>query len=548
MESIIKYLSSNSLILLFLVIAIGYLVGKIKIKGFSLGVSSVLFVGLAFGSLSPDFKLPDFVFLLGLVLFVYTIGLQSGASFFASLNREGLKYNLTVVIALSISGLIAYLFSFIPGMKGNIITGLFCGSLTNTPALATVIELIKADGHATPLKLAEPVIGYSVAYPFGVIGVILGFSLFKFLFRVNLKKEIDSVAINMGLGGEELENELVQVENEKLFGWTIKEIFRAKDLSGIIISRIERNSITEIVNGDTTLQKNDILTLVGTHQVIEEKLHIFGSKINRSNEQNRGQLDYRRIFVSNKEVIGIPLDKLQLHQKFQATITRIKRGDIDFVPTSSTLLQGGDRIRVVAAKNEMKSLAKYFGDSYETISHIDYISISLGIALGLLLGSVPIPLPGGTEFKLGFAAGPLLVALVLGKIERTGNFVWTMSYNANFTLRQMGVVLFLAGIGLKAGYAFGANLQQYGLTLLGLGAVITFTTTSIMMIIGYKILKIPYPLLMGIMSGMQTQPAVLAYSNEVVKNSAPNLGYAMVFPSAMIIKILIVNILFQVLK
>ncbi|MCB1160907.1 MAG: hypothetical protein KDK45_25620, partial [Leptospiraceae bacterium] len=385
---------------------------------------------------------------------------------------------------------------FVPGLQnGSILSGLYCGSLTNTPALATVVDTIKnmypnLSGAQLDQKLSEPVIGYSVAYPFGVIGVILGFQLFKKLFSINLQEESEKIARTMGLGGEELENEDVLVSNPKIFGWLVREIFKAKDLKGLILSRIKhKNSENiEIVTGETVLEEGDILTMVAPRKILDEVTPIFGPRVDTRLHVQRDNLDYRRIVVSNPEVIGIPLGELDLHKKLQATITRVKRGDIDIIPTNETVLQAGDRIRVVASRKDLDTVGKFFGDSFQSIAHIDYISISIGIALGLLVGLIPIPMPGGT-FHLGFAGGPLIVALILGKIGRTGGIVWTMSYNANLTLRQMGVVLFLAGIGLKAGYSFGKNVEAYGLVILISGMVVTFVNASLMMLIGLRVLK-----------------------------------------------------------
>jgi putative transport protein len=427
-----EYLKENLLVLLFLVIAIGYLIGRLRFKGFSLGVASVLFVGIGVGSLNPGFKLPDILYILGLVLFVYTIGLSSGPGFFLSFNKEGFAVNIAVILVITLTALLTIGLSFLVDIKGNILAGLFCGSITNTPALATLIDLIKetsgnlSDSQLTT-ALSEPVIGYSISYPFGVIGVILGFYSYKKIFKIDVKEEAKSIEIKMGLGGEELKNIRVRVTEEKLFGWTVREIFKAKEISGIVISRIQKaNSVHEdIVDGNTVLEKDDILTLVGIPQEIEKDCEIFGEKIaiieiNHKNDD----LDYRRILVSDPNVIGIPLGELNLHQNFRATITRIKRGDIDFVPKEDTRLQAGDRIRVVATRNDLKAVSKYFGDSFSTISHIDYISMSIGIAFGLLIGSIPFPLPGGDHFKLGFAGGPLIVALILGKIGRSGRKIY----------------------------------------------------------------------------------------------------------------------------
>lgn len=553
LELFLKYLEHNKILLLFLVIVMGYILGKIKIKGFNLGIANVLFVGLAFGSLSESMILPDIVYTLGLVLFVYTSGLQSGPGFFRSFNRVGLTYNLTVILVLSLSAILTIIIGKIFRIEPEVISGMYSGALTNTPALASIIETLKnnsseINGENLSVLLGKPIAGYSITYPIGVIGVLFNMFIFRKFFKVNLEKESILTANKLGLGGVELQNRDVRVTNENIKGKTIEEIFKSQELYGIIASRIQKKDTVEIVNGRVILELNDILALVGNPSDLNKAIKYFGEEEKINLSIDRSVLDFRRIFVSNKNVVGIPLRELNLHQKFKATITRLKRGDSEIVPTMDTILQAGDRIRVVASREDMEKVSKFFGDSFQSLTEIDYISISLGIAMGLLIGEIPIPLPGGAFFKLGVAGGPLLVALILGYLERTGNIVWGMSYNANLTVRQLGVVLFLAGIGLKAGYSFGDNLLKYGYILLIIGACITFFNTILMILIGKYFLKIPFSLLLGILSGVQTQPACIAYVNDEVKNSVPNYGYSMVFPISMITKIILVQIIFSVMK
>lgn len=553
LELFLNYLIHNKLILLFLVIAIGYLLGKIKIRGFNLGIANVLFVGIGFGAFSESLALPDIVYIMGLVLFVYTTGLQSGPGFFRSFNRTGLIYNLATVLILSSSAVLTFTLGKFFEIEPTILTGLFCGSLTNTPALASVVDTIKqSSGNLSQadlnIVLGQPIAGYSITYPMGVVGVLLSFYIFKIIFKINLKKESLQTANKLGLGGEDLENKDIRILNADVAGKSIQEIFINPELSNIVISRIKKGDNLQIAEGTTILDINDIISLVGTSTNLKKVQNYFGDEVNIDLSTDRTVLDFRRIFVSSKKVVGLSLRDLDLHRKYKATITRLKRGDSEIVPTMDTVLQSGDRIRVVASREEMDNVSKFFGDSFQSLSEIDYISISIGIALGLILGEISIPLPGGGSFKLGAAGGPLLVSLVLGYLERTGNIIWGMSYNSNLTVRQLGVVLFLAGIGLKAGYSFGDNLAKYGIILLSLGLCITLFNTLLMILIGTYLLKIPYSLLMGIISGIQTQPACIAYVNGEVKNSVPNYGYSLVFPIAMITKILLVQILFSLMK
>ncbi len=553
LELFLNYLTHNKLLLLFIVIAIGYFLGKIKIKGFSLGIANVLFVGLAFGSLSENLALPDIIYTMGLVLFIYTSGLQSGPTFFRSFNKIGITYNLTVMAVLIFSSLITIFIGKYFSIESSLLSGVFCGSLTNTPALASILDTIKQSNLSlSQVELdqlvGKPIAGYSITYPAGVIGVIFSMYIFRIIFNINLEKESIIIANKLGLGGEDLNNKDIRITNINIIGKSIADIFSNNAYSEVIVSRIKKKDMIQIVNGKTILELNDIITLVGSSSNLIKLKSYFGEDIISDLSTDRAFLDFRRIFVSNKKIIGLSIRELDLHQKFNATITRVKRGDSEIIPTMDTILESGDRIRVVASRDDMDKVSKFFGDSYQSLSEIDYISISLGIALGLLLGEIPIPLPGGATFKLGAAGGPLLVSLVLGYFERTGNLVWGMSYNANLTVRQLGVVLFLAGIGLKAGFSFGENLSKYGLILLVSGISITICNTVLMILIGRFILKIPYPLLMGIISGMHTQPACIAYVNGEIKNSVPNFGYSLVFPVSMITKIILVQIIFTIMK
>lgn len=546
----VQLLLENKPLLLFLVIAIGYFIGRIKIAGFSFGVAAVLFVGLAFGAMHPDMALPDMIYILGLVLFVYTIGLRSGPSFFASFKKSGLRDNLLVIGILVVSAALTIFLGKWMGLKSTLTAGLFCGSLTNTPALASVVDILKnaitdPSSKAARDLLAEPVVGYSLAYPMGVIGVIFLFQMGIRLWRIDFKQEAATTAEITGVSTEELEHVNVLVTKSKLIGKSLREIGDAGELGEIMISRRlpYGKSDIEVPGPDTVIHAGDILTLVGQTGELGKFRSLFGIPSSRDLSLDGSTVAVRRIFVSNKAVIGKTIKELHLYQHYQAIITRIRRGDVDLPHRSDLTLEAGDRVRIVAPKEQMKAVSKYLGDSYQRLSEVDYISISIGIVLGLLLGMLPIPLPGGSTFHLGFAAGPLIVALILGKIGRSGRIVWVMSLNANLTLRQLGAVFFLAGIGLKAGYSFYSTFQSAGFQLIVLGAIVTLTTALLGMVVFRVVFKMPYNLLMGVMSAVHTQPACLAYANEKDDTGAANIGYATVFPTAMVVKILLAQVI-----
>ncbi len=549
-DAIIQILLENKVLLFFLVIAIGYFAGRIKIAGFSFGVAAVLFVGLAFGALHPDMALPDIVYVLGLVLFVYTIGLRSGPSFFASFKKSGMRDNLLVLAVLVAAALLTILLGNLLGLKSTLAAGVFTGALTNTPALASVVDIleqtpgIRENSQAAEL-LAEPVVGYSLTYPIGVMGVILLFQTGMKIWGIDMKKEVEATAILTGLSTEELENLNLRITNPEINGKTLSEIVRQTRLPHFVVSRRlpKDSSEIEIPGGATRIYVGDVLTLVGHASDLEKIAAALGIPSEMNLPENETDIASQRIFVSGRAVVGKTLRELNLNEKYKGLITRIRRGDVDLPTSAGMVLEAGDRVRVVAPRNKIQEISQFLGNSFHRLSEVDYISFSIGISLGLLLGMIPIPLPGGSSFKLGFAAGPLLVALILGKLGRSGKFVWVMSYNANLTLRQLGVVFFLAGIGLKSGHSFYSTFQSAGLQLILLGAVVTIFTAGLAMLVARLFFKMPFNMMMGLVSAMHTQPACLAFANEKDESGAANISYATVYPTAMIAKILLAQLI-----
>jgi putative transport protein len=295
-----------------------------------------------------------------------------------------------------------------------------------------------------------------------------------------------------------------------------------------------------VTTGETVFRQGDLVTLIGVEDALNEAMEFLGSDCGERLELDLTQYDKRRIFISSSKVIGLRLRDLDLIGRYGAIVTRVRRGDNELLPDGQTVLAPGDQVRVVAPHERMNDLAQLFGDSYRVVSEIDILTFSLGLALGLLLGLVPIPAPGGVTLRLGIAGGPLIVALVLGALGRTGPLVWALPYGANLTLRQIGLVFFLAGIGTRSGYAFYSTfVQGSGALIFGAGALITILTSAATLWAGYRLMKIPMGLLVGIMAGLQTQPAVLGFGLEQSGDDLPNIGYAIVYPIAMILKILL---------
>lgn len=544
----LSILLDNPLLVLFLVAAIGYPLGRIKIRGSSLGVAAVLFVGLAMGSLHPELKLPEIVYVLGLALFVYTIGLSSGPAFVASLRQEGLRNNALIIGMLLAAAGLAVGAQRLLGFKGTVTAGLFAGSLTNTPALAGALETIKhiATPELRETLLAEPVVGYSVAYPMGVMGVVLAISLVQRLWGIDYGEEGKRLRL-AGTASEALRSMTIRVAWPGVGRQTVAELARHEKWD-VIFGRIRRGESFLLTGPQVRFQTGDLVTAVGTETELRRVAAFLGEVSEEEITVDRSEYDYRRIFVSNPRVAGRQLGELNLFERFGATITRVRRGDDDFLPHDDMVLELGDRVRVVTHREHMAEVTAFFGDSYRAVSEVDILTFSLGLALGLLLGIIPIPLPGGITLKLGFAGGPLIVALILGTIGRSGSMVWSLPYSANMTLRQIGLVLFLAGVGTRAGYGFVTTLAKGGgLAIFVAGAAVTCITALATLWVGHRLMKIPMSILIGMVAGLQTQPAVLGYALEQTGNDLPNIGYASVYPVATIGKILIVQILLTML-
>ncbi len=549
MDSTIAFLAGNPLFLLFLIIGVGYFLGSIKVFGFSLGVSAVLFVGIAAGALDPRLNLPEYIYLIGLVLFVYMIGLQSGPVFFASFHKRGLRINGLAVGVLIAAAVLAVVLWKLLGLSVPAVAGLYCGSLTNTPALAASVETLKGlAGQVKPNDLQAfvngPVVTYGLAYPFGVFGMIFWMFLFAKIFKVDFAKEEADRLRESGLG--EILSWTFLITNPALEGKKVREALEYFSPPGFVLSRILHEGKAALVTGDTTLQVGDKVVAVGDFKSLERARLLFGKRT-EDFEEGLGSFVFQRIFVSRSSVIGRRIADLDLQKRFGATITRVRRGDVQFVPSAETVLEPGDGLRIMSKEENLEALKGFFGDSVKAMSESDFLSISAGILLGILVGMIPIPLPGGSVLKLGFAGGPLIVSLILGRLERTGSIAWRIPFNANIALRQIGLVLFLASIGTKAGQGLIETVKSGGLWVIAAGALITTFVAVAVVLIGYKSFKLPLSAVTGILSGIQTQPACLAYATQQSESELPNAWYATVYPASMVAKIFLVQILVSVL-
>ncbi|MBY0425447.1 MAG: hypothetical protein K2Q22_07420, partial [Cytophagales bacterium] len=341
-----------------------------------------------------------------------------------------------------------------------------------------------------------------------------------------------------------IQNASVLILNELVIDIPLLSLSKTHELK-TIFTRIKSDDTVSMATKDSVLKKNDIVSIVGTAEELEKAILLMGEKSNIKLDDDRSEIEYRRVLVSNSNIVGYTLGELNLEQTLGVIPTRIRRGDVDFLPDQYTVLKSGDRIRIVSEKSKIEKASAYLGDSFKALSEIDIFTFSIGIALGLLLGTLPLVFAQNFSIKMGLAGGPLVVALILGYLGRTGPLVWTMPYNTNLTLRQIGITLFLAGVGTRSGYAFKDTImnQPIGIWLFLIGIGLTTLAAFTYLFIGYQYLKIPFAKLLGMLAGFQTQPAVLGFANELTKHEKTNEGYAAVFPIATIAKIVLAQVL-----
>ncbi len=548
MQAIIDFLVEEPLLLLFIVAGLGYLLGHIKVRGISLGVAAVLFVGLAFGALSPDMVMPPVIVDIGLIIFVYTIGLSSGPGFFASFKRKGLRDNTFVFLLLLFAALLTAGAAALFDLRSTVAAGMYAGSLTNTPALAGILETVTRNTPVDQLARVgtEPVIGYSVAYPMGVIAMLIAVYVMQRVFRIDYRAEARTLR-QFNVVEQELFVSTVRVTNPEAVDRPVAQLFRNQDWD-VVLSRLKHDGELRLTSGDTTLALGDLVNVVGLPEEVDKAVAWLGERAGEQLELDRSLYDFRRIFVSNPEIAGRTLNELDLPHAYGAIVSRVRRGDIDLLAHGDTVVELGDRVRVVALRTDMPRLTRLFGDSYKALSEVNLLSLSLGLAVGVLIGLIPIPLPGGVVISLGMAGGPLLVGLVLGALRRTRGIVWTLPYSANLTLRQVGLTLLLAGIGIRSGYTFFTNFGDSGGTQVFIaGTIITTVIAFLTLFLGYRVLKIPFGMLTGMLAGLGTQPATLGFGLQQADNELPNLGYALVFPVATITKVIVAQLLLLLL-
>jgi putative transport protein len=527
-------MNSDPLIPLFIIIGLGYLCGKLPIAMVRFGGACVLFVGIAAGIFLPTLTIPSIFTRFGLIIFVYTVGLQAGPGLRELFKKQGLRDSLLATLAIGLAMLLTYSMAWMLDLESPVRAGLFSGALTNTPSLAAITEALQALTN-DEIILGLPVLAYSLAYPLGVFSVVFTFAIYRYWFRIEIPQKTEPVEPTV---------RSFSVQNPAVVGRNLREILSFRGELPFVITRIHRKNESLIAKGSSELQLNDIVVAVGEPDVMPLALQIFGSEAAHA-QIDRELFDYRRTFISNPAIVGKKISDLKLIENYDAIITRLKRDEQDIVPVGSTRLHAGDRVRVFTKTQNMKAVRTYLGDSITGTAHPDFGSMAFGMTLGVLLGTLEVPLPMDKSFSLGMAGGPLVVALILGHLGSTGSIIWRMPLAANLTLRELGLLLFLAGVGLTAGSNFLHALQNFGPTVLLCAPIITMGVAGFTLLIGHKALKIPPDYLMGLVAGIHTQSASLAFIYSHTDSSRPSLAFANVFPTATILKILVAQLLLQ---
>ncbi len=514
-----EIIGSQPILTAFLAIGVGYLVGQINIFGFSLGVGAVLFVGLALGAFAPKAQIIGPIGLIGLIMFLYGIGILYGRQFFEGMVGAGQKYNLLALVACLAGLAVALGLGHIFGIKVGHTLGLYAGSMTSTATLQAALDV---------MKNKDPSIGYSIAYPFGVIGPIL--CIYFMTRMVKPKFPAKSPRFHMGE---------ISV-GERLAGHRLGDLM-AKAPRGLRVTMVRKGGHNIAPTDDTILDNGDAVLVVAEDS---EAVAIAAAKLGELSPgrltSDRADLDYIRVFVARASVVGIPLASLPMPAG--SHLLHVRRYDADLIPAPDLMLEFGDRVGVLTPPERKEEIRRHFGDTVKAAAEFSYVSLGLGMVMGVLLGLIPIPIPGVGTVTLGIGGGPLIVALILGKLRRTGPMLWTMPLPANIVLRNFGLAMFLATVGVNAGQPFVRTVAESGLTMLFIGVAVLLTTVAIVLLVGHYLMKIPYDDLVGVASGATGNPAILVYSTKMAPTERPDIGYAMIFPSMTLVKVIAAQI------
>ncbi|EOK5410407.1 putative transporter [Escherichia coli] len=531
--------------ILALVAVVGLFIGNVKFRGIGLGIGGVLFGGIIVGhfvsqagmTLSSDMLhvIQEF----GLILFVYTIGIQVGPGFFASLRVSGLRLNLFAVLIVIIGGLVTAILHKLFDIPLPVVLGIFSGAVTNTPALGAGQQILRDLG--TPMEMVDQMgMSYAMAYPFGICGILFTMWMLRVIFRVNVETEAQQHESSRTNGGALIKTINIRVENPNLHDLAIKDV---PILNGdkIICSRLKREETLKAPSPDTIIQLGDLLHLVGQPADLHNAQLVIGQEVDTSLSTKGTDLRVERVVVTNENVLGKRIRDLHFKERYDVVISRLNRAGVELVASGDISLQFGDILNLVGRPSAIDAVANVLGNAQQKLQQVQMLPVFIGIGLGVLLGSIPVFVPGfPAALKLGLAGGPLIMALILGRIGSIGKLYWFMPPSANLALRELGIVLFLSVVGLKSGGDFVNTLVNgEGLSWIGYGALITAVPLITVGILARMLAKMNYLTMCGMLAGSMTDPPALAFANNLHPTSgAAALSYATVYPLVMFLRII----------
>ena len=530
--------------LLALVAVIGLWIGHFKIKGVGLGIGGVLFGGILVAHFTTQYGIKldshtlHFVQEFGLILFVYTIGIQVGPGFFASLRQSGLTLNGLGILIVVFGALVTILIYKFANIPLDVALGIYSGAVTNTPSLGAGQQILSELGMSQ--TTSNMGMAYAMAYPFGICGILLSMWLIRLFFKIKVDEEAANFEKESGHDKEALKSMSLKVTNTNLNGIHLIEIPGFDD-EDVVCSRLKRGELVIVPKADTDVQLGDILHLVGNPEGLKKMHLIIGEEVDLPVTSVSSEIRSERVVVTNEKVLGKQIHHLGIHQKYGVVISRLNRAGVELVPTAHTPLQFGDVLHMVGKTDILNQAISVIGNAKQKLLQVQMLPVFIGIGLGVLLGSIPFYIPGfPVALKLGLAGGPLVVALILARIGSIGKLYWFMPPSANLALREIGIVLFLAVVGLKSGGSFVDTLTNgSGLEWMGYGIFITLVPLMIVGIIARLYVKLNYLSLCGLLAGSMTDPPALAFANELKEGSgAAALSYATVYPLTMFLRII----------
>ncbi len=532
-----------TLLNLALVSIFGILIGKIPLGKIKLGIAGVLFAGLLAGHWGVEFDRHVLHFLkeFGLILFVFSIGIEIGPRFLASFRNNGFKLNILAASIIVTGFFIAIIIKISFHIEMPVAVGMLCGAVTNTPSLGAAQSLITDQIQNGDVLAQSTGMAYAIAYPFGIIGIIIAMYFIRVVYKINVSKEIKSYEEEEEKQSPKAEAINITVSNPNIEG---KDIRFLKKMLGekFILSRISRNGEFLIPDKNLEIKKADIIYGIASPENFQE-LEVSVGKINPTQKfEHSSPMAMRHIILTNREIAGKKIKNINLSEQFPATITRIFRGESEIIANPSTTIEFGDTVRVVGARDKMTEIGNYLGNSLHSLAYPNLIPLFIGILLGIMLGSIPIFIPGlPAPAKLGLAGGPLIIAILLGHKGRIGKFNFYMTPGANRYIRELGIILFLACVGIGSGKHFWETVSDGGLKLMWLSTFITFVPLFLTGIIA-RFMKLNYLTICGLLSGSMTDPPALEFANSIAPGHAQSSAYAMVYPLTMFLRILLAQV------